>query len=293
MVVDGHVHIHPCFDLRVVLDAALQNFQRLGCSDAAFLLALTESCSQDVFGEMRRQVVGADSALSRNVADLGEWQITLTEEPDSLKATRERAALGDRALPSETLYVVAGRQIASSEGLEVLALATDQPFEDFQSMEETIQAVVDRGGVPVVPWGVGKWMGRRGRRLSALLGAPLPKLFLADNSSRPSFWPEPPLFRVARSRGLFVLSGTDPLPLKSEANRAGLAGFQLVGTFDSDCPAASLRRALLTVGEAAEAGTSVDGTFRLPQIYGALERPVRAVRNQLAMQFIKRFGRWV
>ena len=262
MLVDGHVHLHDCFDVELFLDAALNNFQNLSYNNAAFFLALTESKSQNYFQLLYKLGFGnEDPEISLN-----NWQIELTNESCSLRAQKS----------DSNIYLIAGRQIVTVEGLEVLALLTDETFADGLSLEETIHLVLKSGGIPVIPWGFGKWMGKRGRILSKLLESPTPGLFLADNSGRPIFWQEPELFKQAQQQGIGVLSGSDPFPLKSESDRPGKAGFSIKGTLDPQKPAQSLRELLLHHNNS-------------PQNYGALETPLRFLYNQIAIQYIKRF----
>ena len=288
MAVDGHVHIHPCFDVAALLEFALTNFQQNfsesspgssqpfatsnSGSKVAFLLALSESQGQNAFAHLRSH------NQSQNKLFLKNWQISSTRESESLRACptdRTNRTDSQSFEPIESIYILAGRQIVTSEGLEVLALATDCAFIEGRSTADTIQAVLSKGGIPVIPWGFGKWLGKRGQWLSALLRSPHPNLCLADSGSRPVFWPEPALLQQASAQGLSVLSGTDPFPFRSETKLVGRSGFTITGAFDPSRPAASLRQALSGAAS--------------PTRYGSQETPFRCLRNQLAMQFIKRF----
>ena len=355
MIVDGHVHIHPSFDIQKMLDFAIANFRRLGCEDAAYFIALSESCGQNYFAALRQQ-------SESNRLELGSWRFFLTEDPDALLAKKLDEKVDDKKANStktnstklnsteassteasstkvnstkvnstktnskktagkneagksrSAIYILAGRQIVTKEDLEVLALATDSCFEEGQPLEKTIQAVLKKGGIPVVPWGFGKWIGTRGRHLQRLVKSAPMGLFFADSSSRPTFWSEPLLFDRARRNGLAILSGTDPFPLKSEVNRVGLAGFKIAGILDDARPATSLRQALLSASRALRGSlnnqdlnnedlnsedlnaeerdeplNSLAAVHPLPSVYGPLETPYRCFKNQLAMQFVKRF----
>jgi len=134
---------------------------------------------------------------------------------------------------------------------------------------------VEYGGIPVVPWGFGKWMGKRGNILSEFLekGSSFP-LFLGDNSGRPSFLPRPPQFRMGKENGVQVLPGSDPLPFPSECRKPGSFGFAISGSVDPDKPGYAIRRILL------------DSLTR-PISYGQLETLPRFLRNQLFMQLLK------
>ncbi|MGB5633167.1 MAG: hypothetical protein WBM44_25400 [Waterburya sp.] len=267
IVVDGHVHIHSCFDLEILLDNALSNFQTLHGHNAAFCLALTESKSQNYFHRLFQLSQGKESGLNLNF-----WQIIATDEPCSLYAQKSEA----RSTNTEGVYLIAGRQVVTLEGLEVLALLTEETFLDGYPIEQTIHDVLESGGIPVIPWGFGKWMGNRGRRLLKLLQSSIPGLFLADNSGRPIFWPEPVFFQQAKQQGIAILSGTDPFPFKSEVNRPGRAGFSIYGALDPLKPATSLRKLLLYPNSS-------------PELYGDLEAPLQCLRNQIAIQYLKHF----
>lgn len=267
MLVDGHVHIHSCFDVETLLDAALNNFQNLNYCNAAFFLALTESKTQNYFQRLWQLGQGNE----QNGLGLNNWQIIPTDESHSLYAQKS-----DRESNPKGIYLIAGRQIVTLEGLEVLALITDQTFPDGCPIEQTIQDVLKIGGIPVIPWGFGKWMGNRGRKLGEILRSQPSGLFLADNSCRPKFWSEPVFFKQAKQQGMAILSGTDPFPFKSEVERPGKSGFSISGVLEPSKPAASLRKTLL----------QPDSSVKL---YGDLETPMNFFSNQIAIQFIKHF----
>ena len=260
MLVDGHVHLHDCFDVELLLDSALNNFQNLSYDNAVFFLALTESKSQNYFQRLYQLAQGHEDLE----LILNNWQIELTDESCSLRARKSNT----------NIYIIAGRQIVTVEKLEVLALLTDETFADGSTIEKTIDRVLKSGGIPVIPWGFGKWMGKRGKILSKLLKSPINGFFLADNSGRPIFWQEPKLFEQALQQKIGILSGSDPFPLKSESDRPGKAGFSISGTLDPQKPASSLRKMLLHHNSS-------------PQTYGALETPWRFLRNQVAIQYLK------
>src|SRR4030095_13902120 len=78
------------------------------------------------------------------------WRGCDAREPSSL-------VLGHR------LLVIAGHQIVTSERIEVLAIACIENIADGLTLDATITAVRDAGAIPVLPWGVGKGSGERGR----------------------------------------------------------------------------------------------------------------------------------
>lgn len=261
-LVDAHVHVHPGFARDSFLDKALRSFRgaaaELGRQDD-FLgcLMLAEMGPARWF---RRAWSGEEGE--------GTWRFERTAEAESLVARRTSG---------ETLLVLAGRQIATREGLEVLALAGDASVPDGLSFDETLHRVRASSALPVLPWGFGKWWGRRGKLVAGALahrGSGL--LFLGDNAGRPSLGSEPPLFQVARDSGVAVLPGSDPLPLPWHAIRAGSYGFILEGSLDAASPAGSLRRRLRDLRES-------------PPVFGRRVALPGFLRDQAALRGRRRF----
>jgi len=192
-----------------------------------------------------------------------------------MRTTAERISVCFTSPNRSPLVAIAGCQIVSREHLEVLALGTRQQFEDSQPARTLLQKVARAGAIPVLPWGVGKWLGRRGQLVEELIEDPdLPPFFLGDSAHRPTFWPQPSQFRRAEEQGVRNLSGSDPLPFPGEVQRAGSFGVVLDGSLNLERPAQDLKQKLLDPST----------TFRQ---FGEGEAPARFVRNQLKMQFRK------
>ena len=266
-LLDGHVHFHACFDAGRFLAGANRNFARAasdaGYGDryAAFLL-LTESASAHWFDDLQR-------AAEEGTAVAPGWSAAATADP------RQVALAGPQ---SERLNVVAGYQIITAEKLEVLALGCRTRIADGSALDEVISAVKAADALTVVPWGFGKWLGRRGKHVQSLLERTAPgELFLGENSNRVTGFGEPPIFRQAREAGIRILPGTDPLPFPREAARTGSFGFILeCGTAENGGVWSTVRR-------------KIEQQQRVKP-YGRLETPWCFARNQIAMQVYKRFG---
>lgn len=232
VLVDAHVHLYDEYDLGAFLAGARANFraaaEALGLPrEAPTCLLLAELGGRRWLAEARR-----GPGVARG------WKLEPTAEPESLVA---RPPEGDGGL-----VVIAGRQIATAEGIEVLALAADVQVPDGLPLAETIARAREAGAVTVLPWGFGKWWSKRGRVVRAALPAGrdgLGTLFIGDNGNRPAAL-APRLFAEAERRGIPVLPGSDPLPLPGHAGRAGSHGLVLEGPFDERRPAASLRALL-------------------------------------------------
>jgi len=269
ILVDAHVHIYDCFDLRIFFNSALANFKseasRHGKGDAFNgILLLTESTTYNWF-----QYLAGCAMQGKNIQNT---QV----EPWSLHFTSETCSLWAESYLGEGLHIIAGRQITTLEHLEVLALLTPKQFADFQPLRQVIQAVKAAGAVPVVPWGFGKWTGTRGKILAEkMANSSNCNFFLGDNSGRASFLPYPALFKMAEKKAIRILPGSDPLPFASESGRVGRFGFLLDVDMNPDRPAQSIKSILMDSDQAVRP-------------YGQLETPFCFVRNQLIMQLRKR-----
>ena len=262
---DCHVHIHRCFELDAFLDSALANFRRaaveLGIWPAPHgALLLSETGGEHAFDRLLK--------LTPKSSDRA-WTFRPTSEATSLIACK-----GDE----DRLILVAGRQIATREGLEVLALNSNQEHPDGSDFQGTLDAVLASGCLAVVPWGFGKWWFRRRAILRHVLRTRRdPGLFLGDNAGRLGLGPTPRLFAEARSVGVRVLPGSDPLPFRSQVAKIARYGCLVGGPLELDRPGASLVHALAT-------------SESHPRIYGRLERVGTFCLHQALMQARKRCG---
>jgi hypothetical protein len=232
LLADTHVHLYDCYDLDACFASAFANLVRLdpraaagaGPADTIKLLCLAERRGCRVFRQLRDRANGL--RLSRHVIEDGPGPGVLV--------VRNQA--GDR------LHVAAGRQVATRERLEVLALTVDLEVTDGGDILDTIGRIEAGGALPVLPWAPGKWTGHRAKVVRSVLNsAPPDRLFVGDTSMRPHGWPTPRLMREAAERGFAVLAGTDPLPFKGQEAAIGRYGIVADGAFDSLTPADTLR----------------------------------------------------
>lgn len=264
LLIDSHVHFHSGYELELFLNAAARNFatasEELGSEPLPSVLMLTESFGKRFFETLRGKL--GTSA--------GGWSFHETDEKEAIVASREG---------SPPLVFVAGRQIVTAENLEVLALGCLPEVPDKMSMAETLAAVRRVGALPAVPWGFGKWWLTRGRLVAKLIASEdASDFFLGDNGGRWLFGPRPRLFRKAELRGIRVLPGTDPLPLRGEAGRVGSFGLMLEGSVKLERPVAGVK-VLLRASDS-----------RLKR-YGEGTALTVFLRNQVGMQLRKRLGR--
>jgi hypothetical protein len=249
--VDWHVHAHQPGDLGAVLDSAAAAFKQVNQAPSGVLM-LAEMPGQDVFAEFAER--GAPG-----------WTVQPTEEAESVVAAR-----GDARI-----VLVAGHQLLTAERLEILAYGTrDRPREGLPA-DAMLHDLATRGVLSVLPWGVGKWLGRRGAVVGGLVQRLSPQsLALGDNAARPGLWPTPAAFQEAARRGIAVLPGTDTLPGAPPA--AGQFGSLVPGAISLSRPAEALRRAVARPTALTR--------------YGTLASPGTFLRDQ-AMLRLRRLGR--
>lgn len=258
-LVDAHVHIHSCYPSDRLLDIARANITAGAAGqgapvDALGCLLLTESSGDDFFAAL----LDGSSAV-----EVGSWRLESDNEETSVLAR-----LDDRP----ALLLIAGRQIATREGLEVLALGSRDRFSDGRSLAETIEAVMAAGAITVIPWGFGKWWFARGRLLDRYLRSPMGRsVLLGDNGGRADLFPRPPLFAAAARRGLPILPGSDPLPFRSEISRIGSYGFVLDGSLNLHSPAACLKRL-------------IEGLKGQPPVFGRSANLLKFAVNQFRLR---------
>jgi hypothetical protein len=258
--VDAHVHHHPCFDWRDQIEGAFAHLARWServheTSPPTGVLCFVDL--QDRPGLTR-----------------------LVEEPDgklpagcTMESTLEKTAWRVSDPRGASLLLLAGRQIATREGLEVLAISCSEEIPDRLSLAETLTVSLGAAAVTVIPWGFGKWWLGRGATVSSAFTAPRTgRVYLGDNGNRAAIGPEPGLFSTARRRGLPIVSGSDPLPFVSHARRALGYGFCLEGELDSRRPGAELRDALAALD-------------RTPAMVGDRTALPRFVLDQVRMQW--------
>jgi hypothetical protein len=239
LAVDCHVHLYQFADLPRLLAAAMTNGEKargrienpawaIGGKAILPTLVLTEPKGRDSFAQI------LDMAVRPERHVLPGWR--LRPGGDGLSVFAE----GDDG----AALIISGQQVVTKDCLEILAIGCQPDIEDGAALPAALAAIHKNGAFPVFPWGVGKWLGRRGRLIDALVSEAEPgDLALADTVARPAWWPEP-RFAAARARGLMILRGSDPLPLPGQVEKAGAFGNLMRIPFDAERPALSLLAAL-------------------------------------------------
>ena len=233
--VDAHVHLRVFAELSRLVYAAAVNFtqyERLNHIERSVrFLFLTEKAGEDVFDQLAGMAGRGDTPFPDLV-------IQPTGEANVLRV------IGEGEAP---VLLVAGRQIVTKEGIELLAIGRSEPYPDGATLEATYAALDQVDHLLILPWGVGKWLGQRGQIIAGFIkDRPDDQPFLGDNGNRPFFWPLPPHFHRPLDRGKRQLPGSDSLPLPGEERRAGGYGFYCHGVIDQQQPFAALASLLRT-----------------------------------------------
>ena len=220
---DTHVHTYPFYDRAAQFDAAHRQLRAAAPGAELLLLCLTERAGQAEFEALRPGAAAAPG-----------WMVEAADAPEVRWVVH---ADGRR------LALLAGRQLITRERLEVLALGGDLRLADGAPLDEVLARVRDGGATPVLPWGLGKWFGARGRLIRNVLDTRAPAdVVFADTCLRPSWFPAPALLRTARSRGFPILYGSDPLPRPHEETFTGRWATLWEADGDASHPAAVWRR---------------------------------------------------
>ncbi len=267
--VDAHVHVYDCFDTGVLFDSAWDNFERLtkrfshGTDPRQYVLMMAEGHGEDWFQRHREAAFGHGSG---KVAVGGNWTGRRVGHPAVLQLVHREA-------PERQLFLIEGYQLVSEEKIEILSLCSSQRVADGAPLSELIRLITTQDAIPVLPWGAGKWMGKRGRIVRDIFRARHePLIYLADSGGRPWIWPTPSPFSAARRNGLPLLSGSDPLPLHGEVFRVGSFGWSVPG---NTCPPAQLPVFLKRV---------IMENKQDIRPFGRLQKTATFVLNQLRLQ---------
>jgi len=253
--IDTHVHVYHCYEAEILFSQASKNCDAPDSAEG-LILCLTESSGFNFYQQLKDRV--------KNNETLAGWLPTALKDEPAILLSKGK----------QNIIIVAGRQVISKQGLEVLALFNDQTYDDGQNTQIIIDQIVKNKGIAVLPWGVGKWLGTRGKIIEQLLHDNQPgNLAIADISARPALWPQPVQFDKARKSGYNCLYGTDPLPLDYEQHRVASAGMVMELPSEASEAVARLKNLLLHQTE--------------NNFYGKRVSVLRFIKDQLMLRLNK------
>ncbi len=220
LIIDTHAHIYPAYDVSRFFNSAVQHLKHLAPS-AYRAIVLTERVQENFFSALKERTITGDF---------------------SILDTSESTSIDIRISSGKHLAVIAGKQVNSYEGLEVLALGASQPVPDRNPLRDTLTFIREHGGVPVIPWSFGKWVGKRKKVLMDLLASSDPKDFLlGDIIGHGGFLAAQDILDHAATLGFRTVHGTDPLPMSSDETLVGRYATLLECTFDRTRPSEALK----------------------------------------------------
>ena len=246
-ILDTHLHLYPEYDIEKAF-VSFQNRTHSVPSHGLKVACLAERHECHYFDAIHQGNITLDNYDVENIS------------AKELKLTHKQSQV--------SFALVAGRQVISSENIEVLALCCDQDIEDGQSAKDIIALCRQADAIAVVAWSPGKWFTKRGKVVQSLLDSHAPSDFLiGDTSLRPIGWGTPWLMRKARNKGFRVVAGSDPLPFAGEESWFG-AYCSHINQIDTDSNAVDLLQAIQSNGQ----GTHIKNKGKRSHPLGLLQR---------------------
>jgi len=236
LAIDGHVHLYEVYDLTNAVESGVRNLKdnskKLN-SKVVPIWLLVERSDASFFDKFFQSPENYDNNELKFKKGNDDLTIVVEQNGQSL------------------LYIFAGRQLVTKEGLEVLSLISNLNIPDRQkSIDDVIQSIIDSGGIPTLNWAPGKWFFSRGKVIAQQIQQKSNnELFIGETTLRNTLWPEPKLVKRARIKGFPIIAGSDPLPFKGEEQGIGSFGFLIEGEFDPEKPAQSLRDLMNSKGQ--------------------------------------------
>ena len=230
LLADFHLHIYRSHQRELLLRALFSNLSHLAAqitpsSEPPILAAfLADRRRSNLFRDWQRGLI---RVLGCSARPLDEF--TLLLEPPK----------------GRPVYLFAGRQITTREGLELLTLVTDNDIPDALLFPKAVEMAAQDPGIPVIPWAPGKWLGSRADLIRHGLASLQPHgVLIADPAVRPAGFPQPSLFRFAQKREIPIVAGSDVYPFPGEETLVGSWASIVEGPFDPHRPSESIRALL-------------------------------------------------
>ena len=212
---DTHVHCYQFDQIAELLDQAMSNFSRLTPKATHRVLFFTD-------GNIDKTWINLHALIKQGGVS-ADWQFVFNTHSGFVEAKKD----------GNVIYLAPARQINSAERLEFLLLGCDEDVQDGTPATEIIEKNASDYAV-ISPWGVGKWLGKRGKIMSDLI-AKQTGWFLGDNGGRPAVWIGIKQCQQARQQGMAIFNGSDPLPIDGELQRVAAYGIYCETTLGEFC----------------------------------------------------------
>jgi len=231
LAIDGHVHLYDVYDLSKAVEKGTENL----IANAKIYLEENDKVVP-VWFLVERSNLNFFNQIYQSPENYSQGDVKFKRGEDSLTINVEK---NNKTI----LYMFAGRQLVTREGLEVLSLISDLNIVDRQKpIGDVIKDIKNSGGIPTLNWAPGKWFFSRGKVIARQIQENSPAdFFIGETTLRNTLWREPNLIARAKKKGFAVIAGSDPLPFKGEENNIGSYGFLIEGKFVPTNPAQSLQ----------------------------------------------------
>ena len=149
-LIDSHVHIYDCFNIKRFFESALNNFNfyciKAGFNNFIGFLFLTETKNDNYFNKIKGNL------FDKEFNELVLKPINTNEET-SLVYT----------FNNNYLVLIAGKQIITSEKIEVLALGTIKKLDDGESLKDSIMEIKSKRSIACITMGSWEMVWRKGQ----------------------------------------------------------------------------------------------------------------------------------
>ncbi len=206
IIIDTHVHAHKVHEIANLLDSAYSNF----------LSQASKVSNNDFIGVLFVYALKENDNVKSIFSGEGASGSWIFKQIDDITI--------EASIVQKKLLIKTGYQVISREGIEILILADSAKELYGKDMEVIIESALNQKSLVILPWGVGKWLGNRGKIINQVVQKFGTRIFLGDNSARPWFWQVVPQFKLAKSLNVKILNGSDPLPVINEERIVGASG---------------------------------------------------------------------
>ncbi len=245
--IDSHCHYEPSVGFPCFFKAISQSMQAQSDSSSINMaICLLDIEGTDWFSVLSSLPV--DETIDVQQKDINTLQVTVG---------------------GDTITVFRGRQINSREKVEVIIMGCDKKIPSGLPLEVYIKNYAEDYLI-ILPWGVGKWLGRRGKLVCQMIEGNA-VFVLGDNGGRPKWWTNISQFVLAHQLNIPILAGSDPLPIKNAYLRAGSYGNILDAKMDTCIAWIS----------------QVKNMKRTPPSYGQLSSTLSFFIEQIKLRFVK------
>lgn len=231
--IDGHVHLYENFDPDSFIESINRNFKKYckqdnnDFTDSIKIIFLTEAKDNDFFSRLENNSLALKNIDIHSEKTGEDGSILLKQNGNSF------------------FYIIKGHQIITKENIEILSVGPGIKIKDGLPASEVLDQLKAREEIAILAWGVGKWLFKRGKLVKEILNtSDYPLLLIGDNSARPLIWLKPLIYKKGEKIGVPVISGSDPLPLDGESEKAGSYLFMIKGNFNPKKPLDSIKKIL-------------------------------------------------